>query len=75
MRTANSNGNSTLNRQTLAFIREGASEGDRHRLYILPLATSANLVVRRRSLYALLGESALDSGLPPQDVNRQIECG
>ncbi|WP_145341694.1 DNA primase [Rosistilla ulvae] len=66
---------SGLNRATLAFIRDGAATGDRHRLLF---SAAANLAEFRCSLElatALLHEPALDSGLSPSEVRRQIECG
>jgi hypothetical protein len=67
-------GPSTLNRSTIDFIREGASKDRAVSLY----AAAANLAEFDCSIelaLALLTESALDSGLPPSEVRRQIECG
>ena len=65
----------TLNRQTLDFIREGAFHGDRHRLLYSAAANLAEFGCPGPLAHALLTESALDSGLPPSDVRRQIDCG
>ncbi|MCH8851346.1 MAG: DNA primase [Planctomycetes bacterium] len=74
-RRANGDGNASLNRQTLAFIRDGASVGDRHRLLFSSAANLAEFKCPAPLAHALLSESALDSGLPPSDVRRQIDCG
>jgi hypothetical protein len=67
-------GPSRLNRSTLDFIREGASVDRAVSLF----AAAANLAEFGCSMelaFALLSESALDAGLPPSEVRRQIECG
>jgi hypothetical protein len=69
------NGVPTLNRVTLAFIRDGAADGDRHRLLYSAAANLAEFGCPPALAHALLTEAALDSGLPPRDVRRQIECG
>jgi len=79
-RAANANAerhsrNATLNRSTIAFIRDGATIGDRHRLLFSSAANLAEFDCPSDLAFALLAESALDSGLPPSDVRRQIECG
>jgi len=66
---------SSLNRSTLDFIRDGATTGDRHRLLFSAAANLAEFGCSYELAYALLSESALDSGLTPRDVRRQIECG
>jgi hypothetical protein len=65
----------SLNRQTLEFIRDGATKGDRHRLLFSAAANLAELGAPPALAHSLLTESALDSGLAPKDVRRQIECG
>ena len=74
-RRAESNGSATLNRATLEFIREGATTGDRHRLLFSAAANLAVFGCPPALAHALLTETGLDSGLPPKDVRRQIECG
>jgi hypothetical protein len=69
------NGMPMLNRQTLEFIRDGADIGDRHRLLFSAAANLAEFGCPPDLAHALLTEVALDSGLPPSDVRRQIECG
>ena len=64
-----------LNRRTLEFIREGAPTGDRHRLVFSAAANLAEFGCPPVLAHALLTEAALDSGLAPNDVRRQIECG
>jgi hypothetical protein len=65
----------TLNRQTLDFIRDGANVGDRHRLLFSAAANLAEFGCTPALAHALLSEAALDSGLPPAEVRRQIDCG
>jgi hypothetical protein len=65
----------TLNRQTLEFICNGAEVGDRHRLLYSAAANLAEFDCPPALAHALLTEAALDSGLPPKDVSRQIEYG
>ena len=74
-RRAASNGKPTLNRRTLEFIRNGAGEGDRHRLLYSAARNLLEFGCPSELAHALLSESALDSGLPPKDVRRQIERG
>ena len=64
-----------LNRATLDFVREGAAQGDRHRLCYSAAANLAELGAPLPLCVALLTEAALDSGLPPSDVRRAIENG
>jgi len=62
-----------LNRSTVDFIRDGAEAGDRHRMLY---SASANLFEFGCPLAlanALLMESALDSGLPPNEIKRAIQ--
>jgi hypothetical protein len=68
-------GTPTLNRATLDFIRQGAGPGDRHRLLFSAAANLGEFGCSPALALALLEESALDSGLSPKDVRRQIECG
>jgi len=64
-----------LNRSTLEFLRDGATSGDRHRLLFSAAANLAEVGCSLELALELLTESALDSGLSPSDVRRQIECG
>jgi hypothetical protein len=64
-----------LNRATLDFIRDGAGEGDRHRLLFSAAANLAEFACPPALAHALLTEAALDSGLAPKEAHRQIECG
>jgi hypothetical protein len=68
-------GMTRLNRSTLEFIRDGATVGDRHRLLFSAAANLGEFGCPAELAHALLTESALDSGLPPADVRRQIDCG
>ena len=70
-----SNGMPRLTRATLDFIRDGADEGDRHRLLFSAAANLAEFGCPPSLAHALLTGVALDSGLPPADVRRQIDCG
>jgi len=74
-RAAVANGRPKLNRQTLDFIRDGAEQGDRHRLLFSAAANLAEFCCPPALAHALLTEAALDSGLPPSEVRRQIDCG
>jgi hypothetical protein len=74
-RRAAGNGSPTLNRSTLAFIREGAGTGDRHRMLFSAAANLAEFGCTPALAVALLEESGLDSGLAPKEVFRQIDCG
>lgn len=64
-----------LNRSTLAFIRDGAATGDRHRLLFSSAANLAELACPPALAHELLTEPALDSGLSPSEARRQIDCG
>jgi hypothetical protein len=64
-----------LNRSTLAFIRDGAATGDRHRLLFSAAANLAELNCPPALAHELLTDAGLDSGLPPAEVRRQIDCG
>jgi hypothetical protein len=74
-RRAAGNGTATLNRATLEFIRAGADQGDRHRLLFSAAANLGEFDCPPALAHALLSEAALDSGLPPADVCRQVLCG
>ncbi|MBX3435308.1 MAG: DNA primase [Pirellulales bacterium] len=74
-RRAAAGGSARLNRQTMEFIRDGATKGDRHRLLFSAAANLAELGCPPALAAELLTESALDSGLSPGDVRRQIQCG
>ena len=57
------------------FIRDGAANGDRHRLLFSAAANLAEFDCPPKLAFALLMPSALDSGLAPADAARQVECG
>lgn len=65
----------TLNKLTRAFLNGEVEVGDRHRLLYSAAANLAELGCPLPAVRALLTEPALDTGLPPKDVARQIECG
>ncbi len=74
-RAADGNGCVKLNRLTLEFIRGGAAVGDRHRLLYSAARNLAEFGCSPALANALLADAALDCGLSPSDVRRQIECG
>jgi hypothetical protein len=74
-RADRANGTARLNRATLDFLRDGADQGDRHRLLFSAAANLAEFGCPPALAHALLTEAALDSGLTPGDVRRQIDCG
>ncbi|MEI7685501.1 MAG: DNA primase [Planctomycetota bacterium] len=65
----------TLNRATLDFIRNGAPEGERSRRLFSAAANLSEFGCPGSLAHALLTEAARDSGLPPTEVRRQINCG
>ena len=68
-------GPAKLNRATRAFIRDGALTGDRHRLLFSAAANLAEFGCPGELAHELLTDAALDSGLSPFEVRRQIDCG
>lgn len=64
-----------LNRSTRQFMFDGATAGDRHRALFSAAANLAEFGCSFELAHALLSEAALDSGLPPSEVRRQIQCG
>jgi len=74
-RKGQGNGAAKLNRLTLEFIRNGAADGDRHRLLFSAAANLAEFGCPDALAHALLSDAALDSGLSPSEVKRQIDCG
>ncbi len=64
-----------LIRGTLDFIRQGATPGDRHRALFSAAANLAEFGCPPDLAHQLLTESALDSGLSPNETRRQIDCG
>lgn len=64
-----------LNRLTLEFIRDGAKPGERARRLFSAAANLAEFACPPPLAHALLEEAALDSGMPPSEVGRQIDCG
>jgi hypothetical protein len=64
-----------LSRATLDFIKDGADEGQRHTRLFQAAANLREFTAPAELVHALLTEAALDSGLPPVEVKRQIDCG
>jgi hypothetical protein len=65
---------SALNRATMAFIRDGATD-DRAVSLFSAAANVAEFATVADLAFALLTEPGLDSGLSPSEVRRQIQCG
>ena len=62
-----------LNRKTMDYIRGGAAAGEsRHIALFSAAANLREYGANERLIAALLEEVALDDGLPPRDVQRQI---
>jgi hypothetical protein len=75
-RTAYGDGAPRLNATTIDFIKNGAEVGDRHDRTFRAAANLMELAADPRALiHALLTEAALDTGLTPSDVRRQVDCG
>lgn len=72
---ANGDRGVTVNKLTRAFLNGEVEAGSRHRLLFSAAANLAELGCPLSAVRALLTEPALDTGLPPKDVARQIECG
>lgn len=72
---AAASGDARLNPSTLAYLRDGATGGERAVRLFQVAANLAECGAPERLVFALLEETALDSGLPPSEVKRQIECG
>ena len=64
-----------LNRLTSEFIRQGAPKGERSLRLFSAAKNLREFECPRPLAHALLTEPALDCGLPPAEVSRQIECG
>lgn len=76
VRRAERHGSPRLNRATVDIIRTGAvANGDRHRMLFSAAANLGEFDCPPLLAHALLSEAGLDSGLPPKEVYRQIECG
>jgi hypothetical protein len=76
-RRAAAPGQARLNRLTLEIIRDGTTmaQGDRHRLLYSAARNLAEMGCPFHAVRELLTGPGLDSGLPPKEVLRQIECG
>lgn len=65
-----------VNRLTLDLIRgEPITVGDRHRTIYSAARNLAEAGAPRHLVVELLREASLDTGLPPREVDRQIDCG
>ena len=72
---ASGNRAGSVNKLTRRLLTGEVEVGDRHRLLYSASANLAELGCPLSAVRALLTEPALDLGLPPKDVARQIECG
>ncbi len=66
---------SKINALTWVVIREGADEGDRHRMLFSCAANLAGFSSVDDLVTAILTPVGLDMGLSARDVARQIKCG
>jgi hypothetical protein len=67
---------SSLTRLTKSLLRgEHLEPGDRHRLIFSAAANLAECGVPQAVVKDLLWDVARESGLPPKEITRQIECG
>ena len=64
-----------INALTWSFLREGADQGERHRLLFSCAANLAEFDSVDELVVALLTSVGLDTGLTARDVERQIRCG
>lgn len=64
-----------LNAATLALIRSGALQGDRHRMAYSAARNLADCKCPLDLIHSLLTPALRDAGLAPSDIRRQIECG
>jgi hypothetical protein len=64
-----------LQASTLAFLRDGAIEGERELRTFRAAANLAEFGCPPELAHALLTDAALDSGLSPTEARRAIECG
>jgi hypothetical protein len=64
-----------LNRGTIDFIRDGAPEGERASRLFSASANLAELGSPLSLVLELLSRPALDCGLPPAEVERNIRNG
>jgi hypothetical protein len=72
---ANGDRVASVNRKTRAFLAGEVEVGERHPRLYSAAANLAELGCPLSAVRALLTDPALDLGLPPKDVARQIECG
>lgn len=66
---------SRLNRATRDFLIDGAEVNDRHRLLYSSARNLGEFNCSFELAFALLEPAARESGLPPSNIRRQIECG
>jgi hypothetical protein len=70
-----SDGSPKLNALTLAFIRDGAPEGERAVRLFQAAANLGEFDCPASLAHALLAEAARDSGLTPNETRKQINAG
>ncbi len=64
-----------LNRSTREFIQHGADVGGRARLLYSAARNLGEFSCSFELAFALLEPAARESGLPPSEIRRQVECG
>jgi hypothetical protein len=74
-RTTATTDDARVTRSTLDFIREGAEVGSRRPRLFSAAANLREFGAPPLLIVGLLLEAALDTGLPPSEVERQIRCG
>ncbi len=74
-KAAAATGAARMNPSTLQFIRDGADHGERALRLFQAAANLSECGAPARLVLALLEEPALDAGLPPGEVARQIKSG
>jgi hypothetical protein len=74
-RAAYRDGGAKLTATTLAFIRDGAPDGERAVRTFQAAANLGEFDCPPELAHALLTDAALDSGLTPSEVKRQIDSG
>ena len=68
-------GSARLTKTTLAFIRDGATDGERAIQTFRAAANLGEFDCPPELAHALLTDAALDSGLTPSEARRQIDSG
>ncbi len=64
-----------INQCTREYIFAPPDKGSRHPLLFSASANLAEIGLTPSQIFAIVGESARESGLSPSDIKRQIQCG